>query len=607
MAPLLNLSLELHLCIFAYLSRADLLNVSVTCKYLRAVTEPELYREFSIGRRSTQSFIRFLTVLLQYPERQKYVKSLELYSWSSLQSLNPGVPGFPVPVHWLPNFPRDPEAREADYEMFTNVAKTAGLIDTILPYEPTSSLVERALSLRALPTSNLPEWHKRIYDPDADIDDVSYDQKFCQLLRAGLEDPLVAILLAILPDVQKIVLHLAPEDNMKLPWKNPPHRFQALRKLFTRSDSEYNNLIAFFNVLLQGGGMEAFESHGGGSYWCPEEFSFKLYDTSIQSFHLQPKTLSLHRLVLEQCDLPLFELQVLVTACHRLRTFYYSCTNCDREYPCLFPADLVEALAPHKDSLETLHLAVPYVDKQTRLLGDLSGFSKLESLNTTPDMWHMALEGSDIAEDHLSFRLPRSLVDLTFNTVSKADENESRLSSLQIEDLYSTRHIRLPNLRQLTLVAQTRGVKRHYLRAVAAAKQAEMSVAKPLIVQLLRWKYGRSHFTQGPLYMFNDLPDVNMVYWGKGQYLSKERENDLEMIGQGKASIWHIKHYGIELIPDFMPYEEIKRMSDLAMNGADFEDDDSDMEGEDSDTENDPANADQYIPWNFVEVDHGSL
>jgi hypothetical protein len=76
------------------------------------------------------------------------------------------------------------------------------------------------------------------------------------------------------------------------------------------------------------------------------------------------------------------------------------------------------------------------------------------------------------------------------------------------------------------------------------------------------------------------------------------------MIGQAKAFIWHRKHCGIELITDFMPYEEIKRKSNLAINGADFEDDDSDIEGEDYDTENDPANADQYIPWNCVEDDH---
>jgi hypothetical protein len=255
--------------------------------------------------------------------------------------------------------------------------------------------------------------------------------------------------------------------------------------LFTRSDSDYTSPIAFFDVLLQGGGLKTFESHGGGSYWCPRISSSQLYDTSIQSLHLQPNNLSLHRLILEQCDLPLSELRVLASACHRLRTFYYSYTHVDD--PRLSPADLVEALAPHKDSLETLHLAVPYVDEQTRLLGDISGFSRLESLNTTPDMWHMALESSGVAEDRLSARLPWSLVDLTFNTVSLAVENESKLSSQQIHDLYSTRHIRLLSLRQLTLVAQTRGVKRHYVRAVAAAKQVETSsVAKPLIVQLLR-------------------------------------------------------------------------------------------------------------------------
>jgi hypothetical protein len=107
-----------------------------------------------------------------------------------------------------------------------------------------------------------------------------------------------------------------------------------------------------------------------------------------------------------------------------------------------------------------------------------------------------------------------------------------------------------------------------------------------------------------PLYKFNDLPDVNMVYWEKGQYLSKERENDLEMIGREKTVIWHRKHYGEEQITKFMPYEEIKRMSNLVMNGADFEDDDSDMEGKDSDTENDPASADQYNPWSFAGFNH---
>jgi hypothetical protein len=52
------------------------------------------------------------------------------------------------------------------------------------------------------------QWHEDLFDK------LSYDRKFWQLLRADFEDPLVALLLALLPNVHEVWLLCAPMDSM---------------------------------------------------------------------------------------------------------------------------------------------------------------------------------------------------------------------------------------------------------------------------------------------------------------------------------------------------------------------------------------------------------
>src|SRR2546429_5690068 len=77
-------------------------------------------------------------------------------------------------------------------------------------------------------------WYDYIYNPHKHIDEVSFDNKFCQLLRAGLEDPQVLLMIALLPNVREIVLRGAPFERTSLICNAPLHQFHALRK-FTAS------------------------------------------------------------------------------------------------------------------------------------------------------------------------------------------------------------------------------------------------------------------------------------------------------------------------------------------------------------------------------------
>ncbi|KAJ4379546.1 hypothetical protein N0V86_004727 [Didymella sp. IMI 355093] len=77
---LLDLSAELILFIASDVRQVDLLNISLVCKHLKAVTEPELYREYSSPH---ERFTR-------------YVKKIDLRYWHILNRFNPE---YYEPVH----------------------------------------------------------------------------------------------------------------------------------------------------------------------------------------------------------------------------------------------------------------------------------------------------------------------------------------------------------------------------------------------------------------------------------------------------------------------------------------------------------------------------
>ncbi|KAF2179490.1 hypothetical protein K469DRAFT_798882 [Zopfia rhizophila CBS 207.26] len=85
------------------------------------------------------------------------------------------------------------------YVLFAEAAKTAGVISTTRSYEPTSGLRVRVLNNDVDWHDGIP-WYRNVYGTEREIEDVTYDEKFCQLLRAGIEDPLVVLFFALLPN-----------------------------------------------------------------------------------------------------------------------------------------------------------------------------------------------------------------------------------------------------------------------------------------------------------------------------------------------------------------------------------------------------------------------
>lgn len=72
--------------------------------------------------------------------------------------------------------------------------------------------------------------YEHLFGDEVHFNDVSYDTKFCQLLRAGVEDAQVVLLLAMLPNLQEVFLRGGPHDVKSLEWR-ASHKFASLRKL----------------------------------------------------------------------------------------------------------------------------------------------------------------------------------------------------------------------------------------------------------------------------------------------------------------------------------------------------------------------------------------
>jgi hypothetical protein len=73
------------------------------------------------------------------------------------------------------------------------------------------------------------------------------------MLHAGVEDPLIVLLIALLPNVREIFLSGVPGDINALVWR-PQHGFAALRRVTAcATDGELQWPLAFFLPSLDKG------------------------------------------------------------------------------------------------------------------------------------------------------------------------------------------------------------------------------------------------------------------------------------------------------------------------------------------------------------------
>jgi hypothetical protein len=233
MAGLLDLSAELLLCIAAFVNQTDLLNLSLTSKKLRAMTEPELFREYNNLAHRARTFAPFVRRLIERPDLTKYVKRLNLRAWPNLST----VERIDRIRDDALDSGRESEPSADDYDLMTVAAKNAGIIESIYPYELESHVIKEIFLQRPLSSYIYWEqydWVKHLFDPDIPARAIPPDQVFCQNLRAGIEDSFIVLLLALLPNVQEIHLYGVPESG-SLPWKAPTHRFKLLHPISAQS------------------------------------------------------------------------------------------------------------------------------------------------------------------------------------------------------------------------------------------------------------------------------------------------------------------------------------------------------------------------------------
>lgn len=360
--PLVNLSPELILSIASRLRQVDLLNVTLVCKHLRAVTEPELCREYSNPRLNNRSLVPFVKQVLKDERFARCIKKLDLRNWNTLDHFNPLY----MEVH--PRF-RDQHNKAAefdkscatdlfqqpskeDYMLYATAAQAAGIISETIPYEARSCIIDKVRPMERDQLDPDVLWYDCIFGDETAFKDLSYDQRFCHTLRAGIEDPLVVLVISTLPNVSKIFLRDVSVDINALEWPTPKHRFAKLRQISSTTDGGSPFPISKFNSILAEGKLETFEARNCSS-WLSDIDDLGPVQSEGLPLTLAPNSLQLKKLELVHSCLHPSDLRCLVKACPNLTNFYYTTGNAETGPYNLSPAMMVEILDPRSSQGQT--------------------------------------------------------------------------------------------------------------------------------------------------------------------------------------------------------------------------------------------------------------
>ncbi|KAH7069086.1 hypothetical protein BKA63DRAFT_520612 [Paraphoma chrysanthemicola] len=474
MVQLLDLSVELHLSIAAYLRQVDLLNVSLVCKHLRATTEPELFREYRNRRLGNSHPIsKFVLRILQKPTLTRYVKSVNVKGYDTLDSVDPvydEINPLAPPVEDSRekkevSFMEDhaPEPTEEEYALLVKAAINAGAITSSFSYEQESSIIKNVKSMLSSDAeATFPNsFYTYLFDDTTPMGEIPYSQRFCQLLRAGIDDAYAMLLFSILPNVDDIFLRGAMSDPTALEWPTPKHGFKALRRLRAAGvDGQLAWGIGYLNTILsQTSNLTELLLHNVASWYKGKDYELSPRERA-KPVVLQPNSLNVTNLQMCSCALDKIDMRNLINACPKLTHFQYY-TGTEETGPFNFSAlDLVEILDPLRHTLEELAVDIlPYWDDDLdgpRIIS-MSQFTALKSLDTSPFMWeHMVdsdfdMYGDTVEEEHrLSRRVPRSLRTLIFHASELGSEyEEDMMFPAQVHDLLRQRDEWLPHLTML--------------------------------------------------------------------------------------------------------------------------------------------------------------
>jgi hypothetical protein len=436
-AGISDLSTELLLHIASFLSQVDLLNISLTDKHLRGCTEPELYREYKNTSGHGRPFKPFLQRIIERPDLKRHVRRLELRWWTTLNNMNPA------------RKQEYPELTLDEYWSLVDAAISTGLISKAQRCGRTSDLIKRVQ--RLWEDSNWNDngmWYEYVYSPVKHIDEVSFDIKFCQHLRAGLEDPQVMLMIALLPNVREIVLLDAPYERNNLLCNAPLHQFHALRKFTvsaTYGDMEFP--LSYFNDLIQSANnLETLEVYWAGDWESNWERIWRFRPLSLSS-----QSLNLTRILLQFCAFTYSGIKTLLSACRTLTSFNYTAGGNEVGPDNFTCPELVELLMPHKSTLKALKVDMSTswnYDKNAGLLPSLTEFTQLERLYVISELSVPgAFNYSDIPKpDRLCNRLPASL-----QVLSLADDETGHVLH-HLHEVVTLRSEKFPRLKTINIL-----------------------------------------------------------------------------------------------------------------------------------------------------------
>ncbi|KAF1961705.1 hypothetical protein CC80DRAFT_531548 [Byssothecium circinans] len=364
MPALLDLSAELLLSVAYFLPQVDLLNVSLTCKLLHDATEPELYREYNNTRRNGRSIVPYLLRLIAVPKLTKYVRFIDFKPWGTLNEISP---------EFDPEFPLRDEPVLPDYYFIARAAQAAGVIKCITPFSKKNIIAETV--------NNSPVLHWDLFHDGSNP--IPYDEKFCLLLRAGVEDAYVVLLMAILPNLREVFFNGMPYQETALRWRFPVEGGRKLRRLSAlANDPNLSWALQYLNEQMQAPRLEELEVCGGGSLWLG------LVTAPLQ---LPQKSLNITRLTLQCFIMTQADMQTLLSACRTLKSFYYSAPEEGWDFRTITYPELVELLLMYKETLEEIAMDLDslwdYDDASPRTIASLSDFSSLKTIDISPGIW----------------------------------------------------------------------------------------------------------------------------------------------------------------------------------------------------------------------------
>jgi hypothetical protein len=427
----------------------------------------------------------FIRKLIERPELTKHVRMVDLHAWEMLDAFSPDLDKERT-LRALDDM-RKNELGHEEYQVMTQAAKLAGVISTIDPYEPSSRLIDKAesmcgadgdindlhlcegLKLLRYATSSLTDvillGFENLFDDKLGCAQVPYDRKFCQLLRAGIEDAQAVLLVALLPNLQHIFLRGGPHDINALDWR-ASHKFTALRSLTVcGTDGDLTWPLAFFNPLLDTSPKLELLQVCVASSWYRDLDDPVPPPSKALALNLRPNSLSLvTSLVLQQCCLKVSDLRNLLQACARLKSLSYYHGDEQQGLRSPSPAEMLVLVEPFKDTLERLTLELePYNDEGLYEEARFKSFAHMEALqflDTSAEMWedlededmYDPYEADEVPKDsaRLSKRLPSSLHTLIFH--HSAEHFEPAIT--QIRDVIQMRHEVLPNLQELYIATE---------------------------------------------------------------------------------------------------------------------------------------------------------